>query len=870
MNQISEHKRSRLAILLLFIFIISFFTMPHIKAAKTDENDSYTFSIRKDYNIDVTISYGFESNAKYGRYMGIRIHMTNHLDEFIGRIDVMAPKQENNTKYGKEIVIKKDETKEYFLTLPVTDDTGILQVKILDEKNKVQLEEYFHINIGNYVHETYIGLLSDRIEELSYMDSIGTRVFYLDEFTMPEDYLGLDLLDVIVINDFDTKRLSSNQLKALDKWVMNGGTLVLGTGESYKEVIDGLNPRFFNDSKEGFTKQDILVDDKAIDKLTETISKYLEDRRLLYENIKGRNEILLSKGLDTISMDNTGISDEAREFIGKFKVEKMTVTLAPIHLEDGRNVLVVDNQVIMEDILVGKGTIQLFRSDLSLSKDMITTGYRTVTYILEHLSESKKNQLRYEYYGDYTNYNIIGSMSYTDTNNIPNVLTYFVILILYIIIVGPVTYIILKKIDKRSLTWILVPVISILFTLVVFVVGGKTRIKSPYVGYIELLTYDKNNTVLDEVYFSLTSPNNDTYTTTVDKKYQVKELRDSSYNYHMENLNPKNKANLIKYVTSITSGFDDTIIRVEQNPAFTPIYYQAKDTYTGDNKLKADISYHGGKIMGTVYNGFEFDLKNALLISDDYIVNLDILNKGEGVNINNKDNKFISIRDEIYDDKYLAQLTGGSLDAKIQTSEVRRKSSILTYLIDNYLKGLNDSFILGFIDSKEATEDTSTNQLVKELEANMDVYGAKVIVLPVDVNYRKDNKIFYSSIDSYLNLEGESEDRYYLTKYLNADKTYEYIIPDSKEITSFEYLNSRNREIELDYMKEFKGNIYFYNYNTNAYDEVFSNNTSVTSVADYIKEDKLLVKYEPDISLNSSQVVTPNISFWKEDAYARD
>lgn len=870
MYQRQDKKKTGLAILLLLLFLISFISTPNILAEEIDSKESsYFYRVGEEDRIDVSLSYGYEGNAKYGRYMGIRLAISNASSDFTGRIEVMVPKQENNTKYGEEIQVNKGENKEFYLTVPVTDDTGLLQVKILDERNKIQLEEYFPITIGNYVQETYIGVLSNHKDGLNYLDTIGTKVFYLEEESVPKDYLGLDLLDVIVINEFDSKVLSSMQLEAIEKWVMNGGTLVLGTGEYYKEVIAGLNSKYFHEEDENIKEETISIEEDTIATLEETISSYLEKRRMLYENIRGRNEVLRNKGLETILVDNSTLSDEAKEIINKFKAEEVKKAMAPIGLADGEKVR-FNKLLIMEELMVGKGSIQLFPFNLSLSDEYATTGYKLLTTILDHLSDTKKNQLEYEYYGDYVNYNIMGSMSYTDTNNIPNIVSYFVILLLYIVIVGPVTYIILRKIDKRSLTWVLVPIVAIVFTLIIYFVGNKTRIESPYVSYIELLTYDKNNTVLDEVYFSFTSPSNDAYTTKLDKKFQIKELRDSSYNYYMDNLNPKNKSNLLKYITSITNGLEDTIIKVEQNPAFTPIYYQARDTYRGLNKLTSDITYFGDKLIGTVNNGFDFNLNNAILVSDGYLVNLGNIEKGEVVSLEGKESLYVRIRDEIYDGNYFAKLAGGDETLKQQTSEVRRKSSILTYIVENNLSGFNKNFVIGFVDSMDVTEGGYGNQLIHELDNKMDAYGAKVLLLPVDVNHSKENKTFVSSISPYLNLEGESDDKYFLRYYLKADKTYEYMFPAEEVIASLHYLESRNQELKLDYVKSFKGSIYFYNHNENAYEEVFANKDSVTNVTDYIKEGRLLVKYEADISLKGNQVITPNISYWKEGEDARD
>lgn len=53
------------------------------------------------------------------------------------------------------------------------------------------------------------------------------------------------------------------------------------------------------------------------------------------------------------------------------------------------------------------------------------------------------------------------------------------VLALYILVIGPVLYVILKKKDKREHAWWLVPIISLVFSLVFFAVGAKDRLWKP-------------------------------------------------------------------------------------------------------------------------------------------------------------------------------------------------------------------------------------------------------------------------------------------------------------------------------------------------------------------------------------------------------
>ena len=58
---------------------------------------------------------------------------------------------------------------------------------------------------------------------------VSSRVITMDEESFPSDERGLELFNVLVINDFNTEHLSEDQVSAIWKWIEKGGTLLIGT-----------------------------------------------------------------------------------------------------------------------------------------------------------------------------------------------------------------------------------------------------------------------------------------------------------------------------------------------------------------------------------------------------------------------------------------------------------------------------------------------------------------------------------------------------------------------------------------------------------------------------------------------------------------
>lgn len=870
------HKKKIIWIIIAVGIILATFMGLSIKVTGKFQNKSQNQLSVYSGNISMTIDYGYNQYAKYGRYMNVRADVTNEGKDFHGWLQVVAPKLDNNVLYRKEVKVEAETTKNISINIPLTDDTGILQVKLLDDDGKTVVEKEAPIKIGNYQKDIFIGILSDNVSRLDYTVQVGSQVFYLNEENMADSYLGLDLLDVIIVNQYDTSRLSELQIKAIQQWVYNGGTLVLGTGEYAKDTLAKFQDVFSIQYQEELEDYELTfgMNKKTLEHLKRDIIQYDEARKALAETLKQNKasyngySISAKDAITTEEAGNKTPSSWVQEILDELTILPIHKNLIHASLKDELPKVMEEKHILMEVSPYGFGNVQLFNLDMGLEPDQESFGIAMYYSMLKNISSTKRDQLDNEFYGNYVNYNIYNSMSYVDTENIPNVGKYIAILAIYVVIVGPVLFIILKKIDKRSLTWVLVPSFAIVFTAIVYWVGSDTRISEPYVGYVELLSFEEENIVQDNVYFSLTAPYNKKYKVDIDNKYQVVQLSDSNSKYTQNR--PNNfQPDLDRYQTAIKYGTNKTTLEVNRNAAFTPIYYYSKNHYPMENKITLDIHYVGDEMYGTITNGFSFDITNALVKCDGFIINIGTLKKGETININDKESQFLISRDDLYSTTIINRIAGGTEKREDNTADVNRRDNILQYLLEPNMQGHSkENFLIGFI------QEDIDQSLIGELSNKMDAYGTKAIQVPFDVNHTKESKTFVPSIEPYEEVDKLNQDNYYNYKFLeNGMKTIEYQLPPEEKILSFSYLSNRNKVVNKEYSSNFSGNIYFLNYRTGTYDLVFTTGSygSLDDVSSYITdENKITIRYESGLSPNEYQVILPNISYWKGADHVTD
>jgi len=87
-----------------------------------------------------------------------------------------------------------------------------------------------------------VGLLTDRRDGLSLFLALGAQVVttFQGGAGFPEDPAALAGLDVVAVDDFDSKALNPRQAQALEDYVLTGGSVLVTGGEAGAKTVAGL------------------------------------------------------------------------------------------------------------------------------------------------------------------------------------------------------------------------------------------------------------------------------------------------------------------------------------------------------------------------------------------------------------------------------------------------------------------------------------------------------------------------------------------------------------------------------------------------------------------------------------------------------
>ncbi|WP_312104793.1 hypothetical protein, partial [Lachnoclostridium sp.] len=527
-----------------------------------------------------------------------------------------------------------------------------------------------------------------------------------------------------------------------------------------------------------------------------------------------------------------------------------------------------------EEILVNEG----------VSGELLNTFYLSVvSQVLEDIPIVVKNKVEVEQYANTDNYRVQGIINNSDSIEVPKVFPYTILLVVYIIIIGPLLYFILHKKKKNILVWVLVPSFSIVFSCIVYVMGTNTRITEPYISYFSVETYDPNTKTLEgksnvNVYLSSNQK-------TELSLFNANEVIAGKYQYPtfyevIDKEKPYDTlADSDAVTTSVLKLKDSYSLMFDHIPAFTPQYFSLDYSRGFEGAVTGQVSVTESSMSGSVSNETSENFEEAYVYCNGRVALLGNLESGESVSIDECSQEFSSsIYSMLYNSNSIS-LELGNPETKLSPDRIR-KNDALSMVIEDGLYAKEGAFLIGFIDSLPKEHPFSA------LSSNRASYGVSMMVVPLKLNTTTGNETLVPNLDRYLKTGGsnyyDSALRYVYTNSIEL----EYQLPKEDEISKlvladvFQLSQDQNANYTLMAKK-----IYFYNRTTSQYDLVFQSDLlqdgryqkvnadngegdvslNASELKDYLSENhELTIKYEGEEVEMSGVLTIPVISYIKK------
>lgn len=552
--------KRNLVVALFMACIFSFLQISHASAAP---------------QLEVKAEAGINNKIKYYTPLPLKIEITNNGSAFSGDLVIDVPESYSfgsASIYPIDLAEGETKTIEVYLN-GLSDDYlysgnqpdmfyfyegGVEEGKVVDYTGTKNVRpQYFE------QEATFIYTLTENSDRLSAFLRLGqdapysVEIFHLNQlkgFNFPSDVKGLEMADMLVVDEHNLTDFSEGEQQAIYNWVMQGGTLLVGASDQVEASV-------------GSFKQYL-----PLTLSTERINVSAESLKELSDGG------IFTQGIDVY---------QAEEKQGSIRL------------------LAVDDTVLASAKTIGKGRI--IQTTFSLGDQPLASmdGYGKLLSKLFNLN-AMSTTVYHPYDNEYMKMEIASVNELFPSFEVSATIL-IVIIIIYILIIGPILYFILKKMDKREHAWWLIPVVSIGLSICLFIFGAKDRLMQSQIQQSAFYKVNEDKSLTGHYVESiLTSQSGDFVFTTDEQTTAVASRNTNGMGGNVGRIHEKS------YVEQHANGSTITL----KNLNYWSVQSVVGETTIQDaGNLDVQLTLKDGRLEGTVKNNFPFKLNDVAVWS---------------------------------------------------------------------------------------------------------------------------------------------------------------------------------------------------------------------------------------------------------------
>lgn len=543
----------------------------------------YDAKASKNSEVEINATYGIEGKYKGSSSIPVNVDVSNNTEKDIkGTVEVRVNSTYSNTydAYAKEVVIGNGKTEHITIPINLGEENKKATVLFL-EKDKEVAKKKILIDSGRVLdYDLFMGTLTDDFNGISYLSDMNfeydnSKFGDLGDGKVTNVPLSLDqlggnignfeALDVIVINNFSISKLQEIHYKNLDNWVKNGGTLIIGTGVNASKTVNGISNQLL----------DLTVDGK-------------EDKNI---NILG---------------------------------DTLVATVANLNIKNSNEELKSGSDTLIYSVKKGKGDIYVATFDLGTEPLTSFHGNKEVwqKILIEDLNKEVEN---YQMYG--------GHYYSSSSSNIPmnkeiNFTLIVVVFFIYVLVIGLGAYLLLKKVKKNEYLWIAIPLLSIVFTVLIYGLGSSTRFKDIILNQVNVINVDEDGIGTVKGNIGIANKSKD--------DLLVEEVEGTSLDYVTNNYGYYEETNSEPTKLGVKTIYknEKAFYEFKDNGALNLRNFSIVGREESVGKLETNLNYVNDGISGTIKNNLDCNIEKLLIISGSNVWDLGKMDEGKELEIN--------------------------------------------------------------------------------------------------------------------------------------------------------------------------------------------------------------------------------------------
>lgn len=557
----------------------------------------------------------------------LQVQVKNTGEDFDGTVRLAFSNVDSGCVFDTRLTLPKDGQKQFTLTVPRENadsvrGSGSLVFLDMDEK-ELQKVPFKNIFKGQSIGIS-VGILSDHYDRLTYMD-MGGNGYGMGRIQQPVNLIemdggnlkdSLDGLYVLIIDSYNVSTLDKESIKAVEEWVNKGGGLIIGTGERGEDTLNG-----FDEDFTGLTLSDVSEPGE---------DNYLVSGGQIYYDYYEQD------GIDFRKMAVAQLQPSGNKYSANCQ-------------EAGNNPGIIRTY--------GNGSILVLA--FSLCEDEMQKAPSEICQVI-YDEVMNFSSIATEYYVD-SYYEQMNAFHLIDRENTDVNFTWLEVLIfVYVVLVGPVLYLILAKAKKREWYWIGAPVLALVFIGGVLVFGRNLRVVDTRVYSVTAQRVDGKEKGKTDTFYSAYHSGVKPWKLRLKDQYEYAGTR-MDWGYY-------GGSGYWKYRVVYGDGIE-LGMKPESNFETGYLFASGNNGEDCGEILAQETAVSETLQKGSITNNTKFDFPYMMVVSDDYLMIFSDVKKGETIEIAKavKDGRVVYQSADIYmNDLYYNYL---GMDSAVKTGD---------------------------------------------------------------------------------------------------------------------------------------------------------------------------------------------------------
>ena len=394
-------------------------------------------AVAQDTGPTMQVTAGFDGYCRSGGWCPVYAVLSNEGLDVEGELRLTVHGAAGGSEpgvYVRKVVLPAHSRKAYFLYVPSAGSFSRSRLAVQfhaegapDESLASQQVAVEWLDEGEWLY----GIVGSSPSALNFLSDVApaggvAAVAHLHLESLPPDPLAWEGLDVLILNDVDTTVLGREQRQALETWVAHGGHLIVGGGAGAARTVAGV--------------ADLLP-------VVLRGTRSVDDLWALGERVGA------PVAAGPYAVAEAGLRD------GEVLVEQGG------EQRDGQGAL-----ILLARRSYGAGMVDFLAFDAGLNPFACWDDNGLLWQSIIEAGDAGTQRLTVrDGNGTQEAVNAIPGLE------LPSALQLLAFMLVYTLLIGPVNYVVLRKLDRRELAWLTIPLLVVGFTACAYVTGFQIR-----------------------------------------------------------------------------------------------------------------------------------------------------------------------------------------------------------------------------------------------------------------------------------------------------------------------------------------------------------------------------------------------------------